>query len=106
MNETRTLAEFVARLRYEDLPQAVVEQACRIVVDTVGCALSAWTEDPAKSRIALDIAKLYGSDQGASVIGVAGVKSQPRKRGQSPAKGDELFSTQDLCCNVVRLPNG
>jgi 2-methylcitrate dehydratase PrpD len=77
MNETRTLAEFVARLRYEDLPQAVVEQACRIIVDTVGCALSAWAEDPAKSRIALDIAKLYGSDQGASVIGVAKVKSQP-----------------------------
>ena len=35
MNETRTLAEFVARLRYEDLPQAVVDQACRIIVDTV-----------------------------------------------------------------------
>jgi 2-methylcitrate dehydratase PrpD len=77
MNETRTLAEFVARLRYEDLPQAVVDQACRILVDTVGCAISAWTEDPAKSRIALEIAKLYGSDNGASVIGVAGVKSQP-----------------------------
>jgi 2-methylcitrate dehydratase PrpD len=77
VNETRTLAEFVARLRYEDLPQAVVEQACRIVIDTVGCALSAWTEDPEKSRIALEIARLYGSDQGASVIGVAGVKALP-----------------------------
>ncbi len=77
MNETRTLAEFVAGLRYEHLPQAVVDQACRIVIDTVGCAISAWTEDPAKSRIALDIAKLYASDDGASVIGSAGVKSQP-----------------------------
>jgi len=77
MNETRTLAEFVARLRYEDLPQAVVDQACRIIVDTVGCALSAWVEDPEKSRIALEIAQLYRSDQGASVIGVAGARSQP-----------------------------
>jgi 2-methylcitrate dehydratase PrpD len=77
VNETRTLAEFVARLRYEDLPQAVVDQACRIIVDTVGCAISAWTEDPAKSRIALEIAKLYASVNGASVIGIAGVKSQP-----------------------------
>lgn len=77
MNETRTLAEFVARLRYEDLPQAVVDQACRIVIDTLGCALSAWTEDPEKSRIALEMARLYRSDQGASVIGVAGTKSQP-----------------------------
>ena len=77
MNETRTLAEFVARLRYEDLPQAVVEQAGRIIVDTVGCAISAWAEDPAKSRIALELARLYPSDHGASVIGIAGVKSQP-----------------------------
>ena len=77
MNETRTLAEFVARLRYEDLPQAVVDQACRIIVDTVGCALSAWVEDPEKSRIALEIAQLYGSRQGASVIGAAGARSQP-----------------------------
>ena len=77
MNETRTLAEFVARLRYEDLPQAVVDQACRIVIDTLGCALSAWTEDPGKSRIALEIAKLYGAERGASVIGVASVKAQP-----------------------------
>ena len=76
MNETRSLAEFVARLRYEDLPQAVVDQACRIILDTLGCALSAWSEDPEKSRIALDIAKQYGSAEGASVIGVAGVRSQ------------------------------
>ena len=48
MNETRTLAEFVAGLRYEDLPQAVVDQACRIIVDTVGCAITAGREDPEK----------------------------------------------------------
>src|SRR5512140_2331461 len=77
MNETRILAEFVAGLRYEDLPQAVVDQACRIIVDTVGCALSAWKEDPEKSRIALNIARLYGSADGASVIGAAGARSQP-----------------------------
>ena len=77
MNETRTLAEFVAGLRYEDLPPAVVEQACRIIVDTVGCAISAWAEDPAKSGLALDLAKLYASDDGASIIGAAGMRAQP-----------------------------
>jgi 2-methylcitrate dehydratase PrpD len=77
MSETRSLAEFVARMRYEELPQAVIEQACRIVADTVGCAISAWTEDAEKSRIALEIAKLYRTDTGASVIGVANFKSQP-----------------------------
>jgi 2-methylcitrate dehydratase PrpD len=77
VNETRDLAEFVARLRFDDLPQAVVDQACRVIVDTVGCALSAWSEDPQKSRIARDVAELYASADGASVIGVAGLRSQP-----------------------------
>ena len=36
----------------QDLPPAVVAQACDIIVDAVGCALSAWVEDPEKSRIA------------------------------------------------------
>jgi 2-methylcitrate dehydratase PrpD len=71
------LAEFVAGLRFEDLPQPVVEQAGRILVDTLGCAISAWAEDPAKARLALEVAQLYASGNGASVIGIAGVKSQP-----------------------------
>lgn len=77
MNETRELAEFVSGLRYEDLPPAVVEQACRIIVDTVGCAMSAWAEDPAKSRLAQEAARLYAAEEGASVIGVAGMRAHP-----------------------------
>jgi 2-methylcitrate dehydratase PrpD len=69
MGETRTLAEFVSGLRYEDLPPNVVEQACRIIVDTVGCCISAWSEDKDKSRVALQIARQYRARPGASVIG-------------------------------------
>jgi 2-methylcitrate dehydratase PrpD len=77
MGETRTLAQFVADLRYDSLPAPVVEQACRIIVDTVGCALSAWSVDPDKSLVARGLAELYPSQAGASVIGVAGVNAQP-----------------------------
>ncbi len=77
MGETRTLAQFVVDLRYESLPASVVGQACRIVADTVGCALNAWGVDPEKSRVACDLAKLYPSTSGASVIGVADVSTQP-----------------------------
>ncbi len=77
MNETRTLAQFVAGLRYEDLPRAVVDQACRIVADTIGCAIAAYREDPEKTRIAADIAKLYAAHAGATVIGTIGFKTQP-----------------------------
>ena len=72
---TRALAEFVAGLRYEDLPEAVVAQACDIILDAVGCAVSAWVEDAEKARIARDIAALYPAPSGgAGVIGVRGPK--------------------------------
>jgi len=74
---TCALAEFVANLRYEDLPPAVVAQACDIIVDAVGCALSAWVEDPEKSRIARDIAAMYPAANGATVIGTAPFAAQP-----------------------------
>lgn len=75
---TRALAEFVAGLQYEDLPEAVVAQACDIILDAVGCAMSAWVEDPEKARIARQIAALYPSGgEAAGVIGVRGQAAQP-----------------------------
>jgi len=77
---SRALAEFAAGLRFEDLPAPVVHQACRLVLDAVGCAVSAWVEDPGKARIARDMAALYptapGVGPGAGVIG-AGGSAQP-----------------------------
>jgi 2-methylcitrate dehydratase PrpD len=77
MGETRTLAQFVADLRYDSLPAPVVEQACCVIVDTVGCALGAWSVDADKSLVARRLAELYPSRAGASVIGVAGLSAQP-----------------------------
>lgn len=74
---TRAVAEFVAGLRFEDLPEPVVRQACRLVLDAMGCAMSAWTEDAAKARIAQEIAAMYPAAPGAGVIGVAAGGAQP-----------------------------
>ena len=75
---TRALAEFVAALRYEDLPEPVVRQACDIILDAVGCALSAWVEDKDKSRVARDIAALYPAPgAGAGIVGAPGRAAQP-----------------------------
>jgi 2-methylcitrate dehydratase len=38
-NVTRTIAEWAAATRYEDLPQEVVVEAKRFLMDSVGCAL-------------------------------------------------------------------
>ena len=58
---TRDIAEFVAGLTFEALPDAVVTQACHIILDTVGCALGAWRDDPEKAGIARDIALSFAS---------------------------------------------
>ncbi|MGC8476625.1 MAG: MmgE/PrpD family protein, partial [Acetobacteraceae bacterium] len=74
---TQALAEFTAGLRAEDLPPAVIHQACRVVLDAIGCAIAAWVEDPAKARVAREIAARYHARPGAGVIGVRGSSSHP-----------------------------
>src|SRR6185436_1760579 len=61
------LAAYAARLQFEDLPAAVVHQAKRLIVDTVGCALGGYWSDPA--RIARDIAATVRSSEPVTVIG-------------------------------------
>lgn len=76
MNETRTLAEFVSGLTFKQLPEKVVEQAGRIVLDTIGCAVSAWKEDSKKCKIAADFAGEFEAKAQATVFG-ADLKSTP-----------------------------
>ncbi|MBI4272132.1 MAG: MmgE/PrpD family protein [Candidatus Rokubacteria bacterium] len=74
---TRELAEFVAGLRFEHLPDAVVRQACDVVLDTLGCCVSAWEQDPEKARIACGLAQRFGSRGAATVVGAGGVTADP-----------------------------
>jgi 2-methylcitrate dehydratase PrpD len=74
---TRALAEFVAALKPETLPPEVMAQAARVVLDAVGCAVAAWTEDAEKARVAREIAALYPASPGAGVIGAPGLSAQP-----------------------------
>ncbi|NJO34403.1 MAG: MmgE/PrpD family protein, partial [Rhodospirillales bacterium] len=72
---TEILGRFAAELRFESLPQDVVTQACHIILDTVGCALGAWREDPAKGRIATELAKSFGAGGAATIWGSGGTKT-------------------------------
>ena len=63
------LGSFVAGLRYEDIPPPAVEQACRMFLDAIGCALAAWREDERKAGIARALAEEFGAAGGASVVG-------------------------------------
>jgi 2-methylcitrate dehydratase PrpD len=66
---TQQLAEFVAAVRFQDLPTEVVTQACQVVLDAVGCAAAAWQEDPRKARIAVALVEEFRAAEEAIVIG-------------------------------------
>ena len=72
---TRRLAEFVAGFRIADLPDAVVAQACDVVLDTVGCALGAWRDDADKAAIARDLAMGFASGPVAGIWGGGGARA-------------------------------
>ena len=60
------LGAWAADLRYEDLPPAVVHQAKRMIVDTLGCALGGYDSEP--TRIALAQAATVTSTEPATIL--------------------------------------
>jgi 2-methylcitrate dehydratase len=68
-HSTRSIAEFAARLDFADLPDAVVHDCKRRIIDTIGCAVAAFDEEPV--RIAREVALRAPVAAGATVIGTA-----------------------------------
>jgi len=68
------LARYCQALRYSDLPDAVVHEAKRRLLDSLGCALGAWNAPPC--RIARRIAHTVKVPQGATLWGT-GHKTLP-----------------------------
>jgi 2-methylcitrate dehydratase len=60
------LAVWTAALRYDDLPPAVIHQAKRLMVDTLGCALGGYDSEPV--RIAREYAATVTSTQPATIL--------------------------------------
>jgi 2-methylcitrate dehydratase len=61
------LARYCQALCYDDLPDAVVHEVKRRVLDSLGCALGAWSAPP--SRIARQTARSVKAAHGATVWG-------------------------------------
>jgi 2-methylcitrate dehydratase len=68
------LSEFARSLCFEDLPETVVHEVKRRVIDSVGCALGAFHERPV--TIARSLALEVSSHHGATILG-ADCKSSP-----------------------------
>lgn len=72
MTETiiETLARFACGTRFADLPETVVEETKRVLLDSVGCALGG-TGNP-KGRIGIDYGRILGGSGGdATILGTA-----------------------------------
>ena len=63
------LADYGGRLQFSDLPAAAVHESKRRLIDTLGCMLGAYHEEP--SRIARGMATRSAAESGARVIGSA-----------------------------------
>jgi 2-methylcitrate dehydratase len=63
------LAEYACSLKFEDLSKEVVHEVRRRMVDSIGCAIGAWNEEPCK--IARDVASEFSAKNGSTIIGTA-----------------------------------
>ncbi len=64
---TGVLAEFSAGLRYEDLPDHVVTEAKRLILDTIGCGLGGHAVE--KGQMAVAFAEQMGGRAEATILG-------------------------------------
>src|SRR5919109_4895992 len=61
------LANYSSSFRFEDLSKEVVHEVKRRVIDSLGCALGAWKEEPC--AIARNVASGFSARQGSTIIG-------------------------------------
>ena len=66
---TRSIAEFATRLDFAVLPTEVVHDCKRRIIDTIGCGIAAFDDEPV--RIARTVAMRASIAGGATLIGTA-----------------------------------
>src|SRR6266699_6396954 len=61
------LADYACALQFEELSPEVVHEVKRRVIDSIGCALGAWNEEPC--AIARKVASEFSATNGSTIIG-------------------------------------
>jgi len=86
-----TLANFSSKLQFDDLPEDVVHETKRIILDVMGCALGSL--DLEKGRIAVEFAQKIGGRAEASILGTIKKVSCPH----AAFANGELMHSSDYC---------
>src|SRR6184192_1291545 len=63
------LAKYACELKFEDLSKEVVYEVKRRVINSLGCALGAWNEEPCS--IARKVASEFSANRGSTIIGTS-----------------------------------
>ena len=66
---TEKIVEFIRRTSFEDIPEDVVAQAKRLILDTIGCALGGFSTD--KGRICRQVAVSLGGSPESTILGTS-----------------------------------
>jgi 2-methylcitrate dehydratase PrpD len=74
MGATQILSEYIAKLKFSDLPPEVVQKAKGIVLDTLGCAIAGYTLASHEFHWIYDLAKEMGGNP-ESTVWLAGMKT-------------------------------
>ncbi|MCL4439260.1 MAG: MmgE/PrpD family protein, partial [Firmicutes bacterium] len=69
------IAEITSKLKFSDLPEAVVESSKRFILDLLGCTLGA--KSVASSKIMAQVASNFGGEPQSTVIGYSHKTSAP-----------------------------
>ncbi len=64
---TAKLADFVAAMRFSDLPEPIVEITKDVLLDSIGCALGGYATE--RGKIAVELGQTFGANPEATVIG-------------------------------------
>jgi 2-methylcitrate dehydratase PrpD len=75
VNETATLAKYAVELRYEDIPEKVLERARNTICDTVGAIIFGYGLP--WSQMIVDYAAKYGQGGKSRILGPGGALVQP-----------------------------
>src|ERR1700694_1674115 len=67
MTLAHQLAEYACSLSFDDLSKETVHEVKRRVIDSLGCALGAWNEEPC--AIARSVASEFSARNGSTIIG-------------------------------------
>lgn len=88
-----SLAEFTARLRFEDLPSEVVQESKRLLLDGIGCALGGLSHS--KGTIGVEYARLMGAGSAGNQATVFGTSERLSTVAAAFANG-ELINALDF----------